>query len=130
MPRQHIVSPGCSSLRDLDAAAVMLRDVSRHVVADGDAALPVAAWRNALFEQIARADTQTAMANVDSLVTAPDDRRYQEMRPHWRRVRTLFHALLQRTTFAATPAGEPVVARILHRLLDDEEGARGAGMRD
>ncbi len=95
------------SLCDLDAAAVMLRDVSRYVVADGDDALPVAAWRNALFEQIARADIQAAMANVDSLVTAPDDRRYQELRPHWRRVRTLFHALLQRTTFASTPAGAP-----------------------
>ena len=68
----------------------MLRDVGRHVVADGDDALPVAAWRDALFEQIARADIQAAMANVDSLVTAPDDRRYQELRPHWRRVRTLF----------------------------------------
>ncbi|HVI37448.1 MAG TPA: Tn3 family transposase [Gaiellales bacterium] len=108
------------SLRDLDAAAVMLRDVGRHVVADGDDALRVAAWRDALFEQIARADIQAAMANVDSLVTAPDDRRYQELRPHWRRVRTLSHALLQRTTFAATPAGEPVVAALNYlRGVDD-----------
>ena len=108
------------SLRDLDAAAIMLRDVGRHVVADGDDALRVAAWRDALFEQIARADIQAAMANVDSLVTAPDDRRYQELRPHWRRVRTLFSALLQRTTFAATPAGEPVVAALNYlRGMDD-----------
>ena len=45
------------SLRDLDAAAIMLRDVSQHVVADGKDALPVAEWRQTLFEQIARADT-------------------------------------------------------------------------
>ena len=84
------------SLRDLDAAAIMLRDVGQHVVSDEDDALPVAEWRNALFEQIARADIQAAMASVDSLVTAPDDRRYRELRPQWRRVRTLFSALLQR----------------------------------
>jgi TnpA family transposase len=100
------------SLRDLDAAAITLRDVGQHVVADGDDALPVAEWRSALFEQIARADIQAAMASIDSLVTAPDDRRYQELRPHWRRVRTLFSALLQRTTLDATPAGRPVVASL------------------
>src|SRR3954464_12193567 len=96
------------SLRDLDAAAIMLRDVGQHVVSDEDDALPVAEWRNALFEQIARADIQAAMASVDSLVTAPDDRRYRELRPQWRRVRTLFSALLQRITLDATPAGQPV----------------------
>ena len=61
------------SLRDLDAAAVMLRNVGQHVVADGDDAQPIAEWRSALFEQVARADIQAAMASVDSLVTAHDD---------------------------------------------------------
>ena len=108
------------SLRDLDAAAIMLRDVGQHVVADGDDALPVAEWRNALFEQIARADIEAAMASVDSLVAAPDDRRYQELRPHWRRVRTLFPALLQRTTLGATPAGQPILAALNYlRRVDD-----------
>jgi hypothetical protein len=46
------------------------------------------------------------------LVTTPDDRRYQELRPHWRRVRTLFSALLRRTTLEATPAGQPVMAAL------------------
>lgn len=116
------------SLRDLDVAAIMLRDVGQHVVADEDGALPVAEWRNALFEQIARADIQAAMASVDSLVTAPDDRRYQELRPHWRRVRTLFSALLQRTMLDATPAGQPVVAALDYlRGVDDWTRARMAG---
>jgi TnpA family transposase len=108
------------SLRDLDAAAIMLRDVGEHVVADGDDARPVAEWRKALFEQIARADIQAAMASVDSLVTSPDDRRYQELRPHWRRVRTLFSALLQRITLDATPAGQPIIAALnyLRRVED------------
>ena len=100
------------SLRDLDAAAIMLRDVSQHVVTDEGDALPVAEWRKALFEQIAQADIQAAMASVDSLVTTPEDRRYQELRPHWRRVRALFSALLQRTTLGATPAGQPLVTAL------------------
>jgi TnpA family transposase len=100
------------TLRDLDAAAVMLRDVGRHVVADEDDEMPVAEWKQALFEQIARADIEAAMASVDSLVTAPDDRRYQELRPHWRRVRTLFPALLRRTTFDATSTGQPIIAAL------------------
>jgi hypothetical protein len=108
------------SLRDLDAAAIMLRDVGRHVVADEGDALPVAEWRSALFERIARAAIQAAMANVYSLVIIPDDRRYRELRPHWRRVRTLFSALLRRTTFDAAPAGQPVVAALDYlRGLDD-----------
>jgi len=108
------------SLRDLDAAAIMLRDVGQHVVTDEGDALPVAEWRRALFEQIARADIQAAMASVDSLVTTPEDRRYQELRPHWRRVRALFSALLQRTTLGATPAGQPLVAALtyLHGVPD------------
>lgn len=107
------------SLRDLDAAAIVLRGVGQHVVAD-DGALPLTAWRDALFEQISRADIEAAMASIDSLVRAPDDRRYQELRPHWRRVRTLFSALLQRITLDATPAGQPVIAALnyLRRVED------------
>jgi TnpA family transposase len=100
------------SLRDLDAAAIMLRDVGQHVVADEDGDVPLMEWKNTLFEQIARADIKSAMASVDSLVTKPDDRRYQELRPHWRRARTLFSALLQRTFFASTPTGKPVIAAL------------------
>ena len=100
------------SLRDLDAAAIMLRDVGQHVVADEDGNLPLAEWKAALFEQIARIDISAAMASVDSLVTKPDDRRYQELRPHWRQVRTLFSGLLQRTAFEAAPDGQPVIAAL------------------
>jgi TnpA family transposase len=108
------------TLRDLDAAAIVLRDVGRHVVAEGDDALPPAGWRDALFEHVPRADIEAAMASVDALVGAPDDRRYQELRPHWRRVRSLFSGLLQRITLDATPAGRPVVAALdyLRRVED------------
>jgi hypothetical protein len=116
------------SLRDLDAAAIMLRDVGVHVVADEDDTLPVGEWKNTLFEQIARADIKAAMASVDSLVTPPDNRRYQELRPHWRRVRTLFCALLQRTSFDATPAGQPVIAALNYlRDMGDWTKTRMAG---
>src|ERR1700722_7734949 len=113
------------SLRDLDAAAIMLRDVGRYVVADEDDEMPVAGWKQALFEQIARADIEAAVASVDSLVTAPDDRRYQELRPHWRRVPRLFPALRQRTTFDATTTGQSIVAAVNYlRGLQDWTKAR------
>jgi hypothetical protein len=54
-----------------------------------------------LFEQ--RSPGNTSVASVDCLVTTPDDWRYQELRPHWQRVRTLSSALLQRTSFESTP---------------------------
>jgi TnpA family transposase len=116
------------SLRDLDAAATMLRDLGRHVVADGDGALPPTGWRDALFERIPRANSESAMASIDSLVGAPDDRRYQELRPHWRRVRALFPALLRRVTFDATPAGQPVMAAL--KYLSSVEDWTRARMRD
>ena len=116
------------SLRDLDAAAIMLRDVGQYVVADDGDAMPVAEWRNVLFEQIARFDIEAAMASVDSLVTKPDDRRYQELRPHWRQIRMLFSALLRRTTFDATPAGQPMIAA-LNYLRRVEDSTR-SGMAD
>ena len=84
----------------------MLRDLGQLVVADEDATLPAVGWRDALFEQISRADIEAAIASIDGLVSAPDDRRYQELRPHWRRVRTLFSALLRRIMLDATPAGQ------------------------
>ena len=59
------------SLRDLDAAAMLLRDVGQHVVSDDDSGLPLAGWKAAVFEQVAKADIQAAMASVDSLVTKP-----------------------------------------------------------
>ena len=67
------------------------------------------------------------MASIDNLVTKPDDRRYQELRPHWRRVRTLFSALLKRTALEATPAGQPVIAVLDYlRNVDDWTRARMA----
>jgi hypothetical protein len=116
------------SLRDLDAAATVLRDVGRHVVSDGDGALPLTGWRDALFERIPQANIESAMDSVDSLVGAPDDRRYQELRPHWRRVRTLFSALLLRIKFEATPAGQRVVVAL--KYLSRVEDWTRARMRD
>lgn len=116
------------SLRDLDAAAMMLRDVGKHVVAEGNDVLAVAAWRKALFEQIAQADIEAAMASVDLLVIAPDDRRHQELGPYWRRVRTLFSALLQRITPDASPAGQPIIAALNYlRGINDWTKAPMAG---
>jgi len=102
------------SLRDLDAAAIILRELGRQVVADGDDALPSTGWREALFERTPRLTIETAMARIDSLVSAPEDRRHQELRPYWRRVRALFSAMLRQITLDATPAGKPVLAALTY----------------
>jgi hypothetical protein len=90
------------SLRDLDAAAIVLRELGRQVMADGDDALPLIGWREALFERTPRLTIETAMASIDNLVSAPEDRRHQELRPYWRRVRALFSAVLRSITLDAT----------------------------
>ncbi|MEI6559124.1 MAG: Tn3 family transposase [Rhodospirillaceae bacterium] len=101
---------------------------NRLVVAEGNDALAVAVWRKALFEQIAQADIEAAMASVDLLVIAPDDRRHQELGPYWRRVRTLLSALLQRITPDASPAGQPIIAALNYlRGINDWTKAPMAG---
>jgi TnpA family transposase len=116
------------SLRDLDAAAIVLRNVGRIALAgEEDDTMTLAGWREALFARIPRGDIDAAMADVDSLVSAPDDRRYRELRPHWRRVRTLFSGLLQRITLEATQAGQPVLAALNHlRRTEDWTRSRMA----
>jgi hypothetical protein len=48
----------------------VLRDLGQLVVADEDATLPAVGWRDALFEQIYRADIEAAIASIDGLVSA------------------------------------------------------------
>lgn len=70
------------SLRDLDAAAVVLRDVSRRVVQDDD--LPLTGWRDALFEQIPRADIEAAVKTLHMLgyIDSEESRRLTQLNHH------------------------------------------------
>jgi TnpA family transposase len=94
------------SLRDLDAAALKLNEVTRHAVFADE--LPLDRWRAALFEKIPQADIEAAMARVEALVQPPDSRHYEELCRRWRRTHRLFASLLERVAFEATPAGRSV----------------------
>jgi TnpA family transposase len=114
------------TLRDLDAAALRLRDVVRLAV--GGEELPLDQWREALFAAIPETDITAAMALVDTLTCPPDTPRYAELRARWRRVHRLFSSFLSRVTIGATPGGQPV-----RQALDHLRGLKawaGTGMAD
>lgn len=94
------------TLHDLDAAAMLLRELGRLVITEGE--LPLDAWREALFERIARADLETAIEEVDRLAKPRDARPYEELRARWRRARRLFTHIINRIEIDATPGGTTV----------------------
>nr|WP_294567201.1 hypothetical protein [uncultured Rhodopila sp.] len=57
------------SLRDLDDAAILLRDMAKLIFEEN--ALPLDQWREALFERLPRDDLVAAMAEVDANRQAP-----------------------------------------------------------
>lgn len=92
------------TLHDLDAASILLRDMGQLVMAED--ALPLDSWREALFARIARADLETAMAQIDRLAKPRDAKPYEELRARWRRARRLFGQIIQRIDMDATPGGD------------------------
>jgi TnpA family transposase len=100
------------TLHDLDAAAILLREVGRLVMSDD--ALPLDDWREALFERIARQDLDAAMAEIDRLAKPRDARPYEELRASWRRARRLFSQIVNRIELGATPGGEAVKTALVY----------------
>src|SRR5208282_6582210 len=92
------------SLRDLDAAALLLRDMGRLVLDEDD--LPLDQWREALFERLPRADLEAAMAEIDAIAKPNDVRPYQELLRRWRRTRKLFFNIVTRIETGFSPSGE------------------------
>jgi len=64
------------SLRDLDDAAILLRDMAKLVFEEN--ALPLDKWRDALFERLPRDDLVAAMAEVDAIARSRDAKPYAE----------------------------------------------------
>jgi hypothetical protein len=62
------------SLRDLDDAAILLRDMAKLVFEEN--ALPLDQWRDALFERLPRDDLVAAMAEVDAIARPRDAKPY------------------------------------------------------
>jgi TnpA family transposase len=94
------------SLRDLDDAAMLLRDMAALVFKED--ALPLDRWRDALFERLPRADLVAAMAEVDATARPHDAKPYAELRTRWRRARRLFFNIATRLQTDAAPGGTAV----------------------
>jgi len=97
------------SLRELDAAAIVLRDL-----ADGRAERKTRAsgwgWRDALFSKISRAN-RTAIRQQSTAVQRTDDPRDTGCARNWAARGTLFSALLRRIPLDATQAGQRLSRR-------------------
>jgi hypothetical protein len=94
------------SLRDLDDAALLLRDMAALVFKED--ALPLDQWRHALFERLPRADLVAAMAEIDAIARPHDAKPYAELRTRWRRARRLFFNIVTRLQMDAAPGGTAV----------------------
>jgi hypothetical protein len=94
------------SLRDLDDAAILLRDMARLVFEED--ALPLDQWRDALFERLPRDDLTAAMAEVDAIARSHDAKPYAELLVRWRRARRLFFNIATRLEMDAAPGGKAV----------------------
>jgi len=94
------------SLRDLDDAAILLRDMAKLVFEED--ALPLDQWRDALFERLPRDDLEAAMAEVDAIARPQDARPYTELRKRWRMARRLFFNMAARLERDAAPGGKAV----------------------
>ncbi len=94
------------SLRDLDDAAILLRDMAALVFKEDG--LPLDQWRDALFERLPRADLVAAMAEVDAIARPHDAKPYAELRTRWRRARRLFFNVATRMQMDAGPGGKAV----------------------
>ena len=114
------------SLRDLDDAAILLRDMANLVFEEN--ALPLDQWREALFEQLPRDDLVAAMAEVDAIARPRDAKPYAELLSRWRRARRLFFNIATRLDMDAAPGGKPVQEAI--RYLASIADWSSAKMRD
>ena len=114
------------SLRDLDAAAILLRDMAALVFKEDG--LPLDQWRDALFERLPRADLVAAMAEVEAIARPHDAKPYAELRTRWRRARRLFFNIATRLQMDAAPGGTAVqdAMRYLATIADWSSAA----MRD
>jgi len=106
------------SLRDLDSAAILLRDMAKLVFEEDE--LPLDQWRTALFERLPRDDLEAAIAEVDAIARPYDARPYTELRNRWRRARRLFFNIVTRLEMDAAPGGKAVqdAIRYLAKIAD------------
>ena len=105
------------SIRDLDAAAFMLRQACAVLL---DESTPDRAVRRTVFETISREDLAEAMARIDSLARPEDDQYFKELRAQHRRLRFI-PAFLRTVSFGGASAGKPILEAIeyVRTVVDD-----------
>ena len=111
------------AIRDLDVAALLLRDVAR-VVRDGQ--VRDAEVRATIEEAIGGVAIDHAIAVVDTLTRPPDDHYYDDLLTRYSLVRQFLPALLRTVSFAGTTAARPVLDAIAY--LRDIEGQKAPDM--
>ena len=108
------------TIKDLDSAAIQLSQVGRFILDDG---VPDTALRAAIFDALKREDLASALQQIDSIVSPPEDVYYKELQGSYPRIRRFLPSLLRILQFGNTPAGQPVI-EALHYLADLEEYGR------
>jgi TnpA family transposase len=106
------------SIRDLDAAAMMLRQVCAVLL---DEATPDGAVRKTVFDRISRDELMQAVARIDDLARPEDDQYFKELRAQHRRLRFL-PSLLRTVAFAGTATAKPLLEAIdyVRAAIDDQ----------
>lgn len=92
------------SLRDLDDAAVLLKEMERLVLADD--ALPLDTWREALFARVLRLELAAAMDRIEAIAKPRPAKPYEELRKRWQRTKRLFLATLTRIRTESGPGSK------------------------
>ena len=107
-------------LRDLDAAALTLREGFGVLLTQGDGDP-----RSAVFAAVPRLAIEAAIARVDALVRPPDDPYFDELLDQHRRIRRFLPGLVRVARLGATPAGRPLLTAVAH-LRNTENRRTGA----
>ncbi len=113
------------ALRDLDVAALLLRDVARIV---RDTEIRDAEVRATIEEAIGGATIDHAIAVVDTLTRPPDDHYDADLLTRYGMVRQFLPALLHTVAFEGTAAARPVLDAVA--FLRDIEGRKAPDMAE
>jgi hypothetical protein len=107
------------TLRDLDAAALRLRDACRVVL---DASLPDVDLRKAIFAAAGGEDNlEFAITTVGDLTRPPEDHYYEDLLSRYSQIRQFLPTLLRTITFLSTAGGKPVLEALTFlRTLEDQ----------
>jgi hypothetical protein len=110
------------TIRDLDAAALQLRDACLVLL---DTECMDAAVRERVFTRIPQAQLAAAVTAVGELTRPPDDTYAEELVGRYALIRRFLPTFLHTLEFESTPGGRPVLDAV--HFLRQMEGRRTAG---